>query len=50
MFVYWCPDCDSELTGGFGDDVHCEKCDKTFETGYDLNADPEDYGYTIILS
>lgn len=36
---YNCPICDEEITGGFGDDVECTKCNKTFETDYDTSAD-----------
>lgn len=34
-FTYDCPKCGEELTGGFGEDVYCEKCDTTYETDWD---------------
>lgn len=38
---YSCPECGEDLRGGFGDDVHCEKCNKTYETDWDYCG--EDY-------
>ena len=32
---YKCPTCGAELKGGFGEDVTCLNCNKTFETDYD---------------
>lgn len=34
-FEYNCPHCNSEMTGSFGENVYCEKCDLTFETEWD---------------
>ena len=39
MLEYQCPDCGEELRGSFGDDVCCNKCDKTFSTDYDYVDD-----------
>ena len=44
MFTYDCPHCDEELTGSFGDDVYCPKCDKTYETDWDYLGDEMDMG------
>jgi hypothetical protein len=42
IFSYSCPHCDLEIeNGGFGDNVYCENCDKTFETDWDYIT--EDY-------
>ena len=38
MFEYECPHCDEELKGDFGEDVHCKKCNKTYETDWDYTA------------
>lgn len=35
MFEYDCPHCDKVLKGGFGDDVYCNICNKTYETDWD---------------
>ena len=36
-FEYECPECDNTLHGGFGEDVHCDECGKTFETDFDYS-------------
>jgi hypothetical protein len=38
MFTYDCPYCNSELEGSYGDDVYCEKCNKTYETDWDYTS------------
>jgi hypothetical protein len=30
-----CPRCDKQLYFSFGDDVDCDKCNKTWETGWE---------------
>ena len=35
MLEYECPHCGKELRGSFGDNVYCDKCDKTYETDWD---------------
>ena len=34
-FEYECPHCGNEMEGDFGEDVHCEKCNKTYETDWE---------------
>ncbi len=41
ILEYECPTCNKELRGSFGDNVHCTKCNKTFETDWDYVG--EDY-------
>ena len=43
IFEYECPHCGTEMTGSFGDNVYCHKCDKTFETDWD-SPDDDSYG------
>ena len=45
-FTYDCEECDAELRGGFGEDVHCEKCDICYETDFDLSYSDHDYSYS----
>lgn len=39
MFEYTYPHCGAELEGSFGENVYCEKCNKTYETDYDTIED-----------
>lgn len=38
MLDYECPNCGEELEGDFGENVFCEKCNKTYETQYDYGG------------
>lgn len=38
-FDYECPHCKHKMTGGFGDNVYCSNCDKTFETEWDYTTE-----------
>lgn len=36
---YICPNCESALFGGFGEDIYCNTCRKIFETDWDYFRD-----------
>ena len=38
MLDYECPHCKKELDGGFGENVDCDKCDKSYETDFDYGG------------
>ena len=39
MLEHECPNCDKELMSGFGEDVYCDVCNKTYETEWDYTGE-----------
>jgi len=49
IFEYDCPYCGETLKGGFGDNVYCKDCNKTFETESEL-IDSDECSYAAWLT